>query len=254
MTKTFGVILAGAAAVWAQAPGGWVASPETGSVIRHLAIEGQTGPVTGRPLQATEVRHGEQVLSDGTKIESSSSSRFYRDGQGRMRTESSVRVEIYDPVAGFIYDLDPQHKTYTKSSTKADSVMIAVAGGTSRVSQTSGTPRRDRPSHVDLAIPYQSERQVQTEREDLPPQTINGIAARGSRITSTVPAGAVGNDREFKIVSERWYSDDLQVLLKTVNSDPRFGTNTYELTNIVQAPPDPALFQIPADYSAGAQH
>lgn len=54
---------------------------------------------------------------------------------------------------------------------------------------------------------------------------------------------------EFKIVSERWYSDDLQVLLKTINSDPRFGVNTYELTNLTQGPPDAALFQIPPDYT-----
>jgi len=253
MTKQIWMILAGAAAAWAQGQAGWIATPGSDAMFRHMAIEGQTGPVTGKPIQATEVRHSQQVLSDGTRLESSSSSRFYRDAQGRMRTESAVRVEIYDPVAGFIYDLDPQHKTYTKTSTNADRVMIAVAGGNSRVSQTSGTPRGDRPSHVDLAIPYHSERQVKTDREGLPPQTINGVEARGSRITSIVPAGAVGNDRDFKIVSERWYSDDLQVLLKTVNSDPRFGTNTYELTNIVQGPPDPALFQIPADYAAGAQ-
>ncbi|HTX35695.1 MAG TPA: hypothetical protein VME43_11755 [Bryobacteraceae bacterium] len=249
MSRRILMFLAGAAA-WAQGPSGWVASPGTSAVIGHMAIQGQTGPVTGKPVQATEVRHSVQTLSDGTKLESSSSSHFYRDSQGRMRTESAERVEIYDPVAGFIYDLNSQRKTYTKTPTNADRVMIAVAGGSSRVNQTSGTTRGDRPSHVDLGIPYRSEGQVNTVTEDMPPQTINGIAARGARITSTVPTGAVGNDRDFKIVNERWYSDELQILLKTVNSDPRFGVNTYELTNIVQAPPDPALFQIPPGYTA----
>ncbi len=247
------IFLAGAVAAWAQGPSGWVASPGTSAVIGHMAIEGQTGPVTGKPIQATEVRHSVQTLSDGTRLESSSSSRFYRDSQGRMRTENPERVEIYDPVAGFIYDLDSKAKTYAKTATNADTVMIAVAGERSRVSQTTGTPRPERPSHVALGIPYRSERQVNTVTQDLPPQTINGIAARGSRITSTVPTGAVGNDRDFKIVNERWYSDDLQILLKTTNSDPRFGVNTYELTNIVQAPPDPALFQIPPGYTARAE-
>ena len=50
------------------------------------------------------------------------------------------------------------------------------------------------------------------------------------------------------VVNERWYSDDLQMLVKTVNSDPRFGDNTYEFTNVSRGEPDPALFQIPADY------
>jgi hypothetical protein len=248
MTKQLWLFLAGAAAAWAQGQTGWIALSGSDGV----ALQGQTGPVVGKPLSATEVRHSVQALSDGTHIEHSDSSRFYRDSQGRMRSESPNRVEIYDPVAGCTYDLDPQHKTYVKSPTDANTVMIAVAGNSIRVSRTSGNAQPDRPSHVDLGIPYQHERQVLTTTEALPPQTIGGIAARGSRIASTVPAGIVGNDRDFKIVNERWVSDDLQILLKTTNSDPRFGTNTYELTNIVQGPPDPALFQIPADYSSRA--
>ena len=50
-------------------------------------------------------------------------------------------------------------------------------------------------------------------------------------------------------VNERWYSDDLQALVKSSNNDPRFGLNTYELTNIEQGDPEPALFQPPAGYT-----
>lgn len=39
------------------------------------------------------------------------------------------------------------------------------------------------------------------------------------------------------------------MLVKSVSTDPRFGTTTYELTNISRQPPDPSLFQVPADYS-----
>ena len=38
------------------------------------------------------------------------------------------------------------------------------------------------------------------------------------------------------------------MLVKTVNSDPRFGKNTYELTNISRDEPNMTLFQIPSDY------
>ena len=253
MTKRICIFLAGAAAVFAQSQTGWISSawrPVTG----HATIEGQTGPVVGKPIEAIEARHNEQVLSDGTKLANSSSSKFYRDSQGRMRTESPERVEIYDPVAAVTYDIDPRQKTFTKTSTDANTVMIAVDGGWSRVSRTSGTPRPERPSHVDLGIPYHDEKRAATVKEDLPPQVINGIAARGSRVTTTIPAGAVDNDREFKIQSERWYSDDLQVLLKTTSTDPRFGTSTYELTNIQQTQPDSSLFQPPAGYTERADH
>jgi hypothetical protein len=70
------------------------------------------------------------------------------------------------------------------------------------------------------------------------------------RVTTVVPAGAIGNDRDFRSVSARWFSSDLNLLIKSVNTDPRFGTTTYELTNIRVGPPDPELFQPPADYRA----
>ncbi|HKA01147.1 MAG TPA: hypothetical protein VKE70_31760, partial [Candidatus Solibacter sp.] len=84
--------------------------------------------------------------------------------------------------------------------------------------------------------------------EELAAQVINGVRAKGSRVTITIPAGSFGNDRDVKVVNERWYSDDLQVLVKSINNDPRFGITTYELTNIVTGAPDPALFLVPSDY------
>ncbi len=91
--------------------------------------------------------------------------------------------------------------------------------------------------------------QDNTVVEDLGTLTVNGVAARGTRITTVVPVGAIGNDKEFRSVSERWFSPDLNLLIKSVSTDPRFGTTTYELTNISRQPPDASLFQPPADYS-----
>src|SRR5262249_25964635 len=92
----------------------------------------------------------------------------------------------------------------------------------------------------------------QAVNETLPPQTINGIYCRGSRSAETIPAHTFGTDGEIKTRSERWYWDDRQVLVKTTNSAPRFGVPSYELTNIVQAPPAPGFFQFPADFTASA--
>jgi hypothetical protein len=85
--------------------------------------------------------------------------------------------------------------------------------------------------------------------EELGVQTMNGVAAQGIRSTQTIPAGRIGNNRDIHVVNERWYSSDLQLLVKTVNSDPRFGVTTYQLLNIVQGTQDPSLFQIPSDYT-----
>ena len=78
---------------------------------------------------------------------------------------------------------------------------------------------------------------------------INGINAEGHRSVIKIPAGQIGNNREIQVVSERWFSNDLQMTVKTSNTDPRFGDSTYELTNIVQGAQDPSLFQVPAGFT-----
>ena len=84
---------------------------------------------------------------------------------------------------------------------------------------------------------------------NIPAQLVNGVMAQGTRITQIIPTGKIGNDRPITVVNERWFSNDLQMLVKSTSSDPRFGDTTYQLTNIVQSAPDPWLFQIPADYT-----
>jgi hypothetical protein len=51
------------------------------------------------------------------------------------------------------------------------------------------------------------------------------------------------------VTTETWHSPKLKVLVMSKSSDPRMGETTYKLTNLSRAEPDPALFQIPADYT-----
>jgi hypothetical protein len=81
--------------------------------------------------------------------------------------------------------------------------------------------------------------------EDLGDQMLGGVMAHGTRSTITIPVGQIGNDREIRVVSERWYSNDLQMLVKSSNNDPRFGETTYELQNVLQGAQDPTLFAMP---------
>ena len=71
--------------------------------------------------------------------------------------------------------------------------------------------------------------------------------------TLTIPEGQIGNSRDIQVVYERWYSKDLQMMVKTMNSDPRYGVTTYDLTNISQNVPDATLFQAPAGYTITEQ-
>jgi hypothetical protein len=207
----------------------------------HQLVVGQPGPVMNKPFSGVETRHMTQVLGDGTRVDRSDTSNFYRDSAGRMRTESATRILIYDSVAKVIYDLDPKHKIFTRKANDQNSISIAVMDGGTYV-HSSSDPSLPAPRVTGAGRPV---------TEELPRQFLNGIAVKGSRVTSTIPAGAFGNDREIKVVTERWFSDDLQVLVKSTNSDPRFGTTTYDLSNIVVGPPNPAMFQVPGEYREG---
>jgi hypothetical protein len=88
-----------------------------------------------------------------------------------------------------------------------------------------------------------------TTREELGTQNVDAVTATGTRATTTIAAGAIGNEHPIKVVSEQWFSPDLQVLVLTRHSDPRQGETTYRLSNIVRAEPDRSLFTVPPDYT-----
>jgi hypothetical protein len=90
-------------------------------------------------------------------------------------------------------------------------------------------------------------------KTDLGTQTIEGVAARGTQLTRTIPAGTIGNEQPITITTETWYSPDLKVLVMSKTKDPRMGETTYRLTNIQRSEPAASLFQVPDDYTVKDQ-
>lgn len=88
----------------------------------------------------------------------------------------------------------------------------------------------------------------ETRTEELGTRDFEGVSAEGTRRITTIPAGAIGNERPIEIVYERWFSKDLGMVVYSKNSDPRFGEQTYKLTNLVRTEPDPSLFVVPQGY------
>ncbi len=83
-------------------------------------------------------------------------------------------------------------------------------------------------------------------RDDLGQQVIEGVPAKGTRTTTVIPAGAIGNELPITVTSEEWFSSDLKVLVMTKHADPRSGETTYRLTGITRGEPDASLFELPA--------
>jgi hypothetical protein len=192
-------------------------------------------------------------------------------------------IMISDPVAGVSYSLDPGTRTARKTAIGSFTFQRAIAappgvaagtGGANFVYNTSseagiarsggGTggavtvlPGAAAPSVAWTAqsgggggysITTRDGRGENANKEDLGTQTIEGVPATGTRVTFTIPAGQVGNERPIEIVDERWYSKDLQAFVMTKHSDPRSGETVYRLTDISRTEPDHSLFQVPADY------
>lgn len=86
-------------------------------------------------------------------------------------------------------------------------------------------------------------------REELGQQMVEGVMAVGTRTTTEIAAGAIGNEQPIRIVSEQWFSPDLQLLVLTKHSDPRVGETTYRLNGLVRSDPGPSLFELPSDYT-----
>jgi hypothetical protein len=238
------VVIQPAASLAQTSPAGagfqqWEAVGTGGGVM--MAAAGRW--MTGKPYSATAVTHTAQTLADGSQIERTQREVLYRDDQGRTRSETNEGkyIRIVDPVAGFAYNLD------TAAKTAGTQEIMAGRGpqGLTKQAIATNAPAR---SPFEIAS-EQAKHSPNLTAEDLGTQFINGVQAQGARIISTIPVGAIGNNRELKTVNERWVSKDLGLQVKTVNSDPRFGTTTYDLTNIVQGAPDPSLFRVPSDYT-----
>jgi hypothetical protein len=82
------------------------------------------------------------------------------------------------------------------------------------------------------------------------PATNSVYSVDDRQVTRTIPPGAIGNQFALVITSERWYSSTLDLLLEDTHTDPRFGTTTYQLSNIGNSPapslftPDPSFSQV----------
>ena len=60
--------------------------------------------------------------------------------------------------------------------------------------------------------------------------------------------GESAAERPIEITSERWYSDELEAVVLSRTSDPRFGETSYRLVNVARGEPSADLFAVPQGY------
>ncbi len=238
--------------------------------------------VKGAPFSAQATTVTDQTLADGNHIHHQNDATLYRDSQGRTRRETTLGglgpwsaveadakmvVMINDPVAGTHYMLHPDERRAIQMPLPNPAMLKAMSRDTAPATKTGtgkvvvedeffempgpppspGAPGGD----VHKMFFYQrfGDEEQNAQTESLGTQVIEGVKAEGKRIASTIPAGSIGNDQPIQIVTERWYSPELQMVVMSKRSDPRVGETTFRLSNISRAEPAATLFQVPADYT-----
>ena len=200
--------------------------------------------VTNAPFSAEVSWSRVQTLIDGNTIQHTGSGKMARDTQGRTYNQETftggplgqngpiTRISIFDPVAGFAYELNPTDKTATKRAIRAH-----IGEGPWSTPQAGSK----RPLPPDVAT------------TDLGMQLINGVNAQGTKRTRTVAAGTIGNSQPIVSTTETWYSAELSAVVESKTVDPRFGETNYSLRSVQRGEQPLSLFEIPADYKTGEQ-
>jgi hypothetical protein len=214
--------------------------------IELLGFAGMHGGkvVTGAPFSAVAVSETTQTLADGNHIARKTETNLFRDSQGRFRREATLPA--IDPLA-----TSGQSKSFILISDPVAKQNFVLHPDT-KTAETMGKPFGKMKGLSKNMTGYWKERSTEDaglRTEDLGTQVIAGVSAQGTRHTRTIPAGQIGNDKPITIVSERWYSNDLQMVVMSKRSDPRFGDTTYTLTNVQRQEPAASLFTVPADYT-----
>jgi hypothetical protein len=253
-------------------------------VAQQVRIEVIGGPLLGplpflnAPFSAEAITTVNHALPDGTRLDRTTTARYYRDSEGRVRVEQlmeglpapktvserHIRLLIYAndrerhwPYRD-LFTLDPATRTArdglgTPSSLAAGGGFAGVPIGGARYlnfKRAQDWLRYEHPPGLeDDAVQYES----------LGTRDIAGVETTGQRITLTFPPGYfAGYNEPVALVDEQWVSRELRLLISAHYSDSRTGALDYRLTNLRRTDPSPELFVIPRDYklldplSAGA--
>ena len=244
-------------------------------VVTMRVEDMEAEPVKGAPFCATITTEHTQAFPDGNRIHTSDNSTLCRDSEGRIRREASMNllgagsqssapklITIMDPVAGFRYMLDSENKIAHRMA--IGSLVGPRGGSINVVGQGAATAKGEQVmiyQRVGTAGPnmvvndnvlFKKAGQLSDEpapaTENLGDETIDGIHATGTRITTTIPAGKMGNEQPILVTSERWYSSELKAAVMTKHNDPWAGELKTQFTNVNTSEPDSSLFLVPGDY------
>jgi hypothetical protein len=212
-----------------------------GSILESIVVPPKAKAPFTLTLETTWVRG----LADGGGITTANKRRIARDANGRIYMErwwlvppnaleqsEMTTIQISDPVAHThinCFMLEPSKPCQMSTFEPSPETVYDFFGPHSKGKTITGSG--------------------DTEWIDLGKQNIAGVETIGRRVITHYNPGVFGNDRTMTIEREFWYSPKLGFNMLSKRSDPRFGSETFTVTNLIPGDPDPQLFDIPAGFT-----
>jgi hypothetical protein len=187
------------------------------------------------PFSAETIRIENKRLFDGSLIKSESKGSIYRDSEGRTRQEQPL-----ESIAGY--------KVLDNNNEPAKRVFVVdvVSGESFSLFKDTKTASKIKQLPYSPVTPKNEPKDAQ--KESLGTKKIDNLNAEGTRITIEIPVGQIGNDKPIFVVTEKWFSPELQMIIYSKHSDPFIGEVVFQLVNIKLGEPSADLFKIPNDY------
>jgi hypothetical protein len=205
-------------------------------------LEGiEVPPIPKAPFQGVLETEWTRPLADGGTWTLANRRRFARDSEGRVYQERWLlapkngkaksemqKIQVVDPVKHIWLDCVVRAK-------------VCQTGPFNGGAETVYRPSPEQSGQLkDGAGIY--------VHEKIGENTIQGEPTIGMRDTTTFNVGFLGNDREFSIVREFWYSPKLGFNLMSSRKDGRYGTQRFTMTELTEGEPPAAFFDVPQGY------
>lgn len=228
-------------AIARQVPPSWTPTQDGGvtQTLQSIYIP----PLLGAPFSAIVHTEWTRPLPGGGSYTVVNQRKIARDSQGRIYEERWLLVPKDSQIKSqrnVIQIADPDtHRLYN----------CFLMGGPHRcILQRYGEPLMTSYTPPDKTVhPTTSDSTIATH-EDLGVQYIQGVYTTGTRDTTTVKAGVMGNDRPLVTVREFWNAPSLGINLISRFTSPLSGTQVFTLTDVNLDAPDPSLFEVPAGF------
>ncbi|MGA8740166.1 MAG: hypothetical protein WB561_03150 [Terracidiphilus sp.] len=228
-------------------------------------------PVKPIPVYTAEFKTvNVQTLADGTTITTETKEIRARDSQNRnlfvtTRKPPAAGIEvtsgnINNPVDNTETNWNSQNKKATITRLPpldqrygcwaSDSRHMTINYGSRATTTSPGTVRQGLivGGESQLVTSVGMATKQEEQREDLGTANIQGLEAKGERVTTVIPMDKVGNDKPITTTREVWRAPGLPFALREVYNDPRSGTRTRETVSLTIGEPDLSLFQPPEGY------